>query len=116
MLFVSGLLKFPLNEELLLYFGYSPMASMWDFGSAPPIFHGIDGAGVRRFQGILDNPNTMGAFLILFTGMLVYFVKNFKDWYFAVGLVVFGLIIMILYTYSRSAAIGFVFFVLVAMV
>lgn len=50
MLFISGLLKWPLQEELLLYFGYSGNPSAWDFGGAPPIFHGIDGANVRRFQ------------------------------------------------------------------
>ena len=50
MLFVSGLLRWPLHEDLLLYFGYSGNPSAWDFGGAPPIFHGIDGANVRRFQ------------------------------------------------------------------
>ena len=50
MLFISGLLKWPLHEDLLLYFGYSGNPSAWDFGGAPPIFHGIDGANVRRFQ------------------------------------------------------------------
>ncbi len=32
MLFISGLLKWPLQEELLLYFGYSGNPSAWDFG------------------------------------------------------------------------------------
>jgi hypothetical protein len=50
MLVISGLLKWPLHEDLLLYFGYSGNPSAWDFGGAPPIFHGIDGANVRRFQ------------------------------------------------------------------
>lgn len=50
MLCISGLLKWPLHEDLLLYFGYSGNPSAWDFGGAPPIFHGIDGANVRRFQ------------------------------------------------------------------
>lgn len=103
MLFVSGFLKFPFYEEILLYFGYSSNPSMWDFGSAPPIFHGIDGASVRRFQGILDGPNTMGAFIIVFMGMLVYYFRKKEDWYFAVGVLVIGLVTMLLYTYSRSA-------------
>lgn len=50
MLFVSGLLKYPLDEEYLQYFGYSTAISAWQFGDAPPIYHGIDGANVRRFQ------------------------------------------------------------------
>lgn len=108
MLFVSGLLKFPLNEELLLFFGYSGNASAWDFSGAPPIFHGIDGASVRRFQGLLDGPNTMGAFLILFSGLLIYQIRRYKDWYFVVGLGMIVIILMVIYTHSRSALIGFV--------
>jgi hypothetical protein len=50
MLILSALLKWPLHEDILLYFGYSGNPSAWDFGGAPPIFHGIDGANVRRFQ------------------------------------------------------------------
>lgn len=108
MLLVSGLLKFPLSEELLLYLGYSQYVSAWDFGGAPPIFHGIDGASVRRFQGLLDGPNTMGAFLIIFMGLITYFFHQKKDWYFAIGLVVFVAIVMVFYTYSRSAVLGMI--------
>ena len=108
MLLVSGLLKFPLSEELLLYLGYSQYVSAWDFGGAPPIFHGIDGASVRRFQGLLDGPNTMGAFLIIFMGLITYFFHRKKDWYFAIGLVVFVAIVMVFYTYSRSAVLGMI--------
>lgn len=114
MLLVSGVLKFPLNEELLVHFGYSLNASAWDFGGAPPVFHGIEGAGVRRFQGLLDGPNSMGAFLILFSGLLVYQVRKYKDWYFVAGLGILVILLMLVYTYSRSAMIGFVGGALVA--
>lgn len=103
MIFLGGLLKFPLTEDLLLYFGYSWNPSVWQFWSVPPIFHGIDGANIRRFQGILDWPNTMWAFLILFSGIFAYFVRDKKSWYFVNGIILFSLFIMILYTYSRSA-------------
>lgn len=106
MLFVSGLLKFPLSEDLLLYAGYSGNPSAWQFGNVPPIFHGIDGANVRRFQGILDGPNTMGAFLIMFSGIFAYYIRNKRSWFFVNGLVLFVLFIMVLYTYSRSAILG----------
>ncbi len=108
MLFISGLLKWPLNEDLLLYFGYSWNPSNWDFGGAPPIFHGIDGANVRRFQGLLDGPNTMGAFVIIFSGIFAYFNRFRKDWYFVISIILIGLLGMIFYTYSRSALIGVV--------
>lgn len=114
MLLVSGLLKFPLSEELLLFVGYSPNASAWDFGGAPPIFHGIHGASVRRFQGLLDNPNTMGAFILIFFGMLAYFFRYKKDWHFVVGIFGLGFIAMIVYTYSRSAMLAIVVGILVA--
>lgn len=49
-LFMSLLLKWPFSEDLLLYVGYSGDPSHWQFGSSVPIFHGVDGANVRRFQ------------------------------------------------------------------
>ena len=106
MLFLSWLLKWPLQEDILLYFWYSGNPSNWDFWWAPPIFHGIDGANVRRFQWLLDGPNTMWAFLIIFTGILTYFTRFRKDWYFVIALVVIWLLGMVFYTYSRSAMIG----------
>jgi len=51
MLFLSGLLKWPLSEDILLWFGYCGNPSNWQAcDGVPPIFHGIDGANVRRFQ------------------------------------------------------------------
>lgn len=119
MLFLSGLLKFPLSEDLLLYAGYSWNPSSWQFGNVPPIFHGIDGANVRRFQWILDGPNTMGAFLILFSGMYAYFMRNKREWFFVNGLILFLLLIMVIYTYSRSALLwtlaGYMFIVVMSL-
>lgn len=108
MLFISMLLKWPLSEDLLLYLGYSGNPSNWQFGSSIPIFHGVDGANVRRFQGLLDGPNTMGAFLLVYLGMLVYFFRSKKQWFFILGCIVLVIVILILYTYSRSAALGFI--------
>lgn len=108
MIFLSGLLKFPFQEEILVFFGYSEYISAWDFGGAPPIFHGIEGANVRRFQGILDGPNAMAAFLLVFIGMLIYYFHDKKDWYFFVGVIVVGIVAMIFYTYSRSSIIGLI--------
>lgn len=115
MLCISFLLKWPLTEDLLLYLGYSPNISAWDFGWAPPIFHGIDWANVRRFQGLLDWPNTMGAFLILYAGILAYYFRYKKDWYFVIGLIIFFLVTLSVYTYSRSALIGIVGGIIVAL-
>ena len=74
----------------------------------PPIFHGVDGANVQRFQGILDGPNSMGAFLIVYSGMLAYYTRQKRDWHFIVGgflLLFLGLVFL---TYGRAALIGWV--------
>ncbi len=106
MLFLSALIKFPLSEDVLLYFGYSWNPSNWQFSSEPPIFHGIDGANVRRFQWILDGPNTMWAFLIFYMWIWSYYFRSYKQWYFVQGCFIAGFILMILATYSRSALLG----------
>lgn len=116
MIFFSGLLKWPLTEDLLLYFWYSGNPSAWDFGGAPPIFHGIDGANVRRFQWILDGPNTMGAFLIIFSGLFAYFTRFLRKWYFIIAIILIWLFGMIFYTYSRSAIIGIIFAYIIVLV
>ena len=115
MLGISALLKFPLSEDLLLYVGYSGNPSNWEFSWTPPIFHGIDGANVRRFQGILDGPNTMWAFLIFYIGIFAYYFRSYRSWYFVNGIIILGLIFMIVYTYSRSALIGIIFGVIVSL-
>lgn len=111
MLFISMLLKWPLSEDLLLYIWYSGNPSNWQFGSSVPIFHGVDGANVRRFQGLLDGPNTMGAFLLIYSGILVYFFRSKKLWFFVLGCIIMLITILILYTYSRSAALWLIWWV-----
>lgn len=111
MLGLSMLLKWPLTEDLLLYLGYCGNPSNWQAcNGVPPIFHGIDGANVRRFQGLLDSPNTMWAFLILFSGVFLHFMRQKKDWYFVTGIIMVWLFILIVYTYSRSALIWYIIF------
>ena len=107
-LFLGMLLKWPFSEDILLYFWYSGNPSNWQFGSAVPIFHGVEWANIRRFQGLFDGPNTMWAFLLLYIGIFVYYFRNYKTWYFVIGWVVWMLAACIIYTYSRSALLGFI--------
>lgn len=103
---IGILVRFLLHEEILIHFGYSPNLSNWKFGGSVPIYHGIDGANVRRFQGIFDGPNPAAFFLITYLGVLFHFFRTKKEEFFAISvwaLVVFGLV---LYTYSRSALVG----------
>ncbi len=111
MIFISMLLKWPLSEDLLLYLGYSGNPSNWQFGSSVPIFHGVDGANVRRFQGLLDGPNTMGAYLLLYMGILVYYFRSKKNWHFILGCTAMLWVVLILYTYSRSAVLWILWWV-----
>ncbi len=111
MIFMSMLLKWPLSEDLLLYLWYSGNPSNWQFGSSIPIFHGVDGANVRRFQWLLDGPNTMGAYLLIYIGIFIYYFRSKKEWYFILGCIVMLALVLILYTYSRSAMIGFIWWV-----
>ena len=115
-LFLSMLLKWPLSEDLLLYFGYSGNPSNWQFGSAVPIFHGVEWANVRRFQGIFDGPNTMAAYLLFFMWVVAYYFRYDKKWHFVIGLFLTLLIGCIVYTYSRSALLGLVWWAFVILV
>ncbi len=109
MLVISVALRWPLSEDLLRYVWYCGNPSNWQAcDGVPPIFHGIDGANVRRFQWILDGPNTMGAFLLIYIGVFLYYFRNKKDWYFVLGAVTLFFFLLVFYTYSRSALLGLI--------
>lgn len=105
---IGVLIRFFLGEDILLHVWFSWNPSTWQTGSSVPIFHGIDGANVRRFQWIFDGPNTTAAFLIFYTSVLVYYFRNKKDWHFFLGMVIFFLAGLIFLTYSRSGMIAFI--------
>ncbi len=106
---VAGMsLKWPFSEDWLLYLGFSGNPSNWQFGGSIPIFHGVDGANVRRLQGIFDGPNTMWAYLLIYMGILTYYFRMKKNWYFVLGIVLSVGVMAIYYTYSRSALLGLV--------
>lgn len=105
---VTGILvRWVFGETILLHFGFSPNLSNWMFGGSIPIYHGIDQANVRRFQGIFDGPNPAGFFIIFYLGILATYFRSAKKYYFLLGLWGCVLVGVLLYTYSRSALIGF---------
>ena len=106
-IFLGFCVRFIFGEDILLYFWFSWNPSSWQFGSSVPIFHGIDTANIRRFQGIFDGPNSAAAFILLYIGIFVYFLRTKKDWHFLVGVWVFFLLGLLFLTYSRSWMIGF---------
>jgi hypothetical protein len=66
----------------------------------------FDGANVRRFQGIFDGPNPAGFFILLYLGLLTTYFRSAKKYYYLLSLWVCILLLVILYTYSRSAVLG----------
>ncbi|OIP53308.1 hypothetical protein AUK10_02495 [Candidatus Gracilibacteria bacterium CG2_30_37_12] len=115
-LFAGILVRFVFHETILLHFGFSPNLSNWSFGGTPPIYHGIDGARIKRFQGIFDGPNPAAYFIIIYIGLLVHYFRTKKAHHFLIGIwimVLFGLIFL---TYSRSSIIGIIigFLILIA--
>lgn len=107
-LFAGLLVRFVFHETILLYFGFSPNLSNWSFGGTPPIYHGIDGARVKRFQGIFDGPNPAAYFILVYIGLLVHFFRTKKEYHYLVGLWIIVLLGLIFLTYSRSSLLGLV--------
>lgn len=95
-----------IGEDILLYFGFGGNLSNWTLGSQVPIFHGVEGANVRRFQGIFDGPNPAAAFLLLYIPLYLLYLRPYKDYHYLGGLGFIVLFTTFIYTYSRSALLG----------
>ena len=101
-------MRFVFGETILLHLGFSGDLSNWKFGGSVPIYHGIDGANVRRFQGIFDGPNPAAFFVLVYMGLLAHLYKTKKDLYFVLSLWAAVLLVVLFYTYSRSSILGFI--------
>lgn len=95
------LIKFRLKEEFLVEFGFVDYASNWTFTWWIPIYHWLENSWIRRFQWILDWPNAMWYFLILYSGVFLYLQKK-KNEFHIIALMTF-MFWLVLITYSRSA-------------
>ncbi|MDD4530788.1 MAG: hypothetical protein PHO80_04555, partial [Candidatus Gracilibacteria bacterium] len=102
-IFIGVLVRFIFKETILINFGFSAGVSQWDIGGSVPIYHSIEGANVRRFQGIFDGPNQAAYFLLVYIGVLLHYFRNNKDYQFVAGCIVIGLFGLIFMTYSRSS-------------
>jgi len=103
-LLFSILIKFRIGEDALLVFGFTDYVSNWTYQGWIPIYHWLENSWIRRFSGILDSPNNMGFFLILYSAILLYLQK--KKWEFYVYFGMSFLFILLILTYSRSALLG----------
>ena len=50
----------------------------------------------------------MGAYILIYMGILAYYFRNKKNWYFVIGCVLCVGVLGLYYTYSRSALLGLV--------
>ncbi|MCB9806578.1 hypothetical protein H6768_01520 [Candidatus Peribacteria bacterium] len=106
MLFISILIRYVFGETILTIFGFSEKVSVWDGSGPPPIYHGIPGASVVRFQGMLEGPNQMAFFLLVYMGTYISLLFRFKKYRFINGVILFFLLFLLTQTYSRSGLMG----------
>lgn len=99
------LVKFITWEEILKYFWYSIYVADWQFKWWIPIYHGVEASWIRRFQGLLDSPNAMWFFLLIYAWAFMYYFRKKIEYH--IVLVFIWIFILILITYSRSALLGF---------
>ena len=100
------LVRFVTHEDVLVRLGWSGNLSTWTPGGAPPIWHGVPGANVRRFQGIFDGPNQMATFLLGFAAAWAAWTLPSparREGGIAVLAVLMGLLAL---TYTRSAMLS----------
>ena len=103
-LLCSILIKFRLWEKYLLIFWFTDYISNWTFDGRVPNYHGLENSGIKRFQWIFDGPNQMAFFLIVYTSILMQYVK--KKFEYHMVLILIALFILVIMTYSRSAILG----------
>ncbi|PZM84926.1 hypothetical protein DLH72_02745 [Candidatus Gracilibacteria bacterium] len=103
-LFFGIFIKFIGKEDFLLLFGYTEYIGNWVYNGGVPNYHGLENSGIKRFQGILDGPNAMGFFLIIYTGFFIFLQKNKKEFYVFLFLIFTSILLYL--TFSRSAVLG----------
>lgn len=102
MLCVSLLIRYVFGEVILTVFGFSGQVSVWDGSGPPPIYHGIPGAAVVRFQGMLEGPNQMAFFLLTYLGVYISLLFRYKKYRFINSVIIVLLLFLVTQTYSRS--------------
>lgn len=100
-LFLWFMVKFIVWEETLVFFWYNYYVANRQFTWSVPIYHWVENSWLRRFQWLLDWPNQMWFFLILFSWIILGLTK--KKFEFHMIIIYIALFSLLLFTYSRSA-------------
>lgn len=103
---MSLLIRYVFGEVFLTIFGYSGQVSVWDGAGPPPIYHGIPGASIVRFQGLLEGPNQMAFFLLVYMGTYLSLFSRFRKYRFINTVIILLLVFLLTQTYSRSGLLG----------
>lgn len=106
MLFTSLLIRYIFGETLLTVLGFGGQVSVWNGSGPPPIYHGIPGAAVVRFQGMLEGPNQMAFFLLTYIGTYLTLFFRYKKYRFINSIITLLLVFLLTQTYSRSGLLG----------
>ncbi|MBP7806459.1 hypothetical protein KA057_02135 [Candidatus Gracilibacteria bacterium] len=106
MLFMSLLIRYVFGETILTVLGFGDRVSVWDGSGPPPIYHGIPGAAVVRFQGMLEGPNQMAFFLLTYLGIYLTLFFRYKKYRFINSVITLLLVFLLTQTYSRSGLLG----------
>ena len=106
MLFASLLIRYVFGETILTVLGFGGQVSVWDGSGPPPIYHGIPGAAVVRFQGMLEGPNQMAFFLLVYLGTYITLFFRYKKYRFINSVIILLLVFLLTQTYSRSGLLG----------
>jgi hypothetical protein len=103
-IFLWIMIKFMLWESTLMYFGFSDYASNWTYNGSIPTHHGLDWSGIKRFQWLLEWPNAMWYFLIVYTALFLHVQKHKVQFHNVLFFIL--MLWFVLLTYSRSALLG----------
>lgn len=100
-IFLWLMVKFMLWESSLIYFGFSDYASNWTFTWSIPTYHWLEASWIKRFQGLLEWPNAMGYFLIVYSALFLHIQRKKVQFHNVLFLIL--MLWLVLITYSRSA-------------
>jgi len=98
-LLFSIMIKFRLWEQALISF--TDYISNWTFNWSIPTYHWLENSWIKRFQWIFDWPNQMAFFLILYSSIMLHYLK--KKFEYHIILILILILILVILTYSRSA-------------
>lgn len=102
-LFFWIFIKFIWKEDFLLLFGYTEYIWNWVYNWWVPNYHWLENSWIKRFQWILDWPNAMWFFLIIYTWFFIFLQKNKKEFYVFLFLIFTSILLYL--TFSRSAVL-----------